>query len=428
MSALRVALCLNLALVVAAAAEAQTARPPRSTRGLFGPQNDQPRRPQTIDFTMSLNEGYDNSGTDRLAVDSLSIPYRQAGLYSNLEAGLRYTRVRRERRLTATAGTAVRYYPVPYKLLLPNYQGGISFASPLWRSGRLAVSQDFGYTPSYQLDVFPTLSLDAAHTPNPTPGDYAMSKQPAYMSTSGIQFVQILTPRSALQFAYDRRSVMLSGHAGDLMTQGGGIKFTHHVSRYAGVHAGIGSRLGQYARSTGPTRVWVRDVDIGLDYDRPLSFSRRTTLRFASGSSLVPQDGKTYYRVTGNVSLAHEIGRSWTAILRYDRRLQFIEALPRPFFSDAVAASVTGHPSRKVDLALAAAYSAGAIGVAGDAGGLGAYTGSASIGLSLNRHLALSSEYLYYHYRFDQQSLAAFPARLDRQTVRIGLKLWFPLE
>ena len=139
--------------------------------------------------------------------------------------------------------------------------------------------------------------------------------------------------------------------------------------------------------------------------------------------------GKTYYRVTGNVSLAYQMGRTWTASLRYDRDLQFIEAFPRPFLSDAIAARLKSHPAKKVDLQLSAAYSAGAIGVAGDDGGVVTYTGTAKMGMSVNRHVALFSEYVFYHYRLSQQTLAmAFPAHLDRQTARIGLKLWFPFD
>ena len=432
MSPVRVALCVQLALAFVTAAtpaEAQTTQPPRSPRGLFGRQDDQPKRPQTIDFTMSLSEGYDNTGNDQLIGGSLDGPYRQAGLYSNLEAGLRYTRGRRERRLTMGAGSAVRYYAAPYRLVLPNYQGAVSFVSPLWRSGRLNVSQDFLYTPSYQLELFRAPAPDATQMPGVAASDSANSKQPAYTFAGAIQFVQTVGARSTLELAYDRRSVILSGVAGDLTTQGGGLKFTHHFRRYAGFHAGIGSRVGAYTRPAGPDRLRTHDIDIGLDYDRPLSFSRRTTLSFSTGSSLVPQDGRTYYRVTGNASLAQQMGRTWTASVRYDRGLQFIEALPRPFFSDAVAARLKGYPSRRVDLQLSAAYSLGAIGVAGYGREVGTYTGTATIGLSVNRHVALFSDYLYYHYRLGQQTLTtAFPTRLDQQTARVGLRLWVPFD
>src|SRR5439155_5532520 len=126
---------------------------------------------------------------------------------------------------------------------------------------------------------------------------------------------------------------------------------------------------------------------------------------------------------TGAASLAYQMGRTWTASLRYDRGLQFIETFPRPFLSDAFAAKLKSNPARKVDLQMSAAYSSGSIGVAAERGGVETYNSTARMGLSVNRHVALFSEYQYYHYRLNQQTLAtAVPVQLDRQTVHVGLK------
>jgi hypothetical protein len=400
-------------LLFAAAAEAQQAQPQRPYRGLFGQRDHDPNGRQPIDFTMSLNEGYDSAGVDQLGTNSLGV--RRAGLYSNLDTALRITRGRRDRRLTVTAGDALRYYPGP--------------GSPLWQSAHLAMSQGVGYTSYYQFELFPALSLGGDQMPKGPSSDYAVGNQPAYTYTSAIQFDQKLNTRSELRLQYDRQSVMFSVPGSDLRTQSGGIRLTHHLNRYSGFHAGIIARDAQYGLSGDVNQIHSYDIDVGLEYDRPISFSRRTTLRFSSGSSLVPQAGRMYYRVTGNASLTHQIARTWTASLRYDRALQFVQALPQPFFSDSITAGMRGNPSRRVDLSFSGGYSAGAIGVSAEGGALGTYTGSAQIGMSLNRHSALYSEYLYYHYRFGRQTFAAaFPGLLDRQTARIGLKLWFPLH
>jgi hypothetical protein len=133
--------------------------------------------------------------------------------------------------------------------------------------------------------------------------------------------------------------------------------------------------------------------------------------------------------VTGEASLRREIGRTWTTNLQYSRALQFIEAFPNPFFSDSISAGAKGNLSRRFDLGVSGGYSTGQTGVTGlNGGSYGAYTGSAQLSVSVTRHYALYSEYVYYHYHFAQQPLAgAFPAQLDRQTARVGLRLWFPL-
>jgi hypothetical protein len=222
---------------------------------------------------------------------------------------------------------------------------------------------------------------------------------------------------------------MFSGDTTDLATQSGGFAYTLHLTRYAGFHAGVISRSAQYQLSAGASHLRTYDIDIGLNYGRPISFSRRTTLKFSSGSSLIPQDGKTYYRITGNASLTHEMARTWTASLRYDRSTQFVEGFPQPFYSDAIAANVGGSPSRRVNLTFSGGYATGQVGLSATGGAFGTYTGSARLGISANRHVALYSEYVYYHYRFGQPLSVpeAFPGQLDRQTARVGLKLWFPL-
>jgi opacity protein-like surface antigen len=189
------------------------------------------------------------------------------------------------------------------------------------------------------------------------------------------------------------------------------------------------SRTAQYGRSDGATRIQTRDLDIGLDYDRPISFSRRTTFSFSTGSSLTPEGGRTHYRVTGHAVLNHEIARTWTASLLYSRALQFVEAFPQPYFSDSISARVGGNASRRVDLAFSGAYAVGEMSGAAGGGTLGTYTGTGGLTIAVNRHVALAADYLYYHYRLGQQTVSAvIPNRLDRQTIRIGLKLWFPVD
>jgi hypothetical protein len=421
-----VALCLQMVLLFAAAANGQTTQPPRSFRGLFGRQDDNSKRRHWTDFTMSFSEGLDNNVNAQLGADTL--PFRQSGLYSNLETGLLHTRVRRERRLTVTVGSAMRYDPAPYRLLSTNYVGAVAFTSPVSRGARLNVTQSVTYTPFYQLELFPTLPFEGGQMPKVASNDYAIGKQSAYTYTSGIKLVEKFNARSSLQLGYDLRSVTFAGAASDFLMQGAAIKFTHNVTRYAGFHAGFGSRIGQYSVSAGPNRISTHDIDIGLDYNPPISFWRRTTLTFSSGSSLVPEGGRTHYRVSGNASLAHQIGRSWLASLTYDRAVQFIDVFPAPSLADSIAARVKGNPSRRVDVTFSGGYSAGQIGLSAGSTAYGTYTGSAQLGMTLNRHFALHSEYVYYHYRVDQQPGApAFPGPLDRQTARVGLKLWFPL-
>src|SRR5207247_3153031 len=112
--------------------------------------------------------------------------------------------------------------------------------------------------------------------------------------------------------------------ARDLVAEGANIRYSQRVSRYAGFHAGVGTRIGVYGSLRDAIRIQTRDIDIGIDYDRPLSLSRRTTFTFSTGSSLVPDQGVTHYRVNGSATLTHAMGRTWTSRLQYSRALQLI--------------------------------------------------------------------------------------------------------
>jgi len=387
--------------------------------------------PQSIDLTMTLSDGFDDNATGD--ADAAALPFGRMATYSNLESSLRYTRERRNRRLTIDVADAVRYYPAASGLVTANYDGGVAFTSPLWRRSRVSASQRVAYTPYSEFNVLPALSpafsLDAAATRSASSGDYAIARQPAFTLDSGVQFAQQIGARSTLTLGYDRRSVAFpDASARDLVAEGANIRYSQRVSRYAGFHACVGTRIGVYGSPRDPIRIQTRDIDIGIDYDRPLSLSRRTTFTFSTGSSLVPDQGVTHYRVNGSATLTHAMGRTWTSSLQYSRALQFIEAFPEPFLSDSIGGQLHGAASRRVSITASGGYATGAIGNAESVGTFATYTGTAELGIAVNRHVAISADYVRYHYRLGAQTVrAAFPARLDRQTARVGLKMWLPI-
>jgi hypothetical protein len=182
-------------------------------------------------------------------------------------------------------------------------------------------------------------------------------------------------------------------------------------------------QAGTFGSQQTAVRTRADDVQAGLTYAR-----RSTSLVVAAGSSFIPLGGRTFARFTANASWRAEMGRAWTGTLRYERSLRFVEALAYPFFSDALSAGVNGQPFKRLGLGVSGGYSAGTVGVAAEGGSYGTYTGSAQMTTTVSRHYALYSEYVYYHYRFDERAFAStLPARLDRHTFRTGLKIWLPI-
>ena len=57
------------------------------------------------------------------------------------------------------------------------------------------------------------------------------------------------------------------------------------------------------------------------------------------------------------------------------------------------------------------------------------YDASARVRFALSRKLALTGEYMFYSYRFEQAGALprGFPSHLERRAFRVGLDVWLPL-
>jgi hypothetical protein len=231
----------------------------------------------------------------------------------------------------------------------------------------------------------------------------------------------------------------MSGVVGgqDLRSLGIGGRYLYNLSRSSSVHLGYFYRQGQYSYlATGQSTV-AHDIDIGIDYHRPLSFSRRTHLDFSVGSSVVTQPGldttlqqRFEYRVVGSAGLSHDIGRTWKARVAYDRNVAFVEGLREPVFADAVNSSLDGFLNRRVDLHLGGGLSIGdASRASSGQTGVRTYTAFGRLRYALNQTIALFSDYTYYNYNLGTAvvTTVGIPRTLDRNTFRVGLTTWLPL-
>jgi len=172
-----------------------------------------------------------------------------------------------------------------------------------------------------------------------------------------------------------------------------------------------------------------QNVDVGIDYARPLSFSRRTTITFGSGTSIVTDQFRSYYRVLADAGLTREIGRTWSLNGTYHRGVQYVEGLGGPVYADTVQMQVHGLVARRLDLGMTGGYSNGAIALSTVDSGYVTYTGAVTLRVALSRLVALDTQYAYYYYDFSSQAtvLPGIPGRLRRNSLRVGFSGWFGL-
>jgi hypothetical protein len=211
------------------------------------------------------------------------------------------------------------------------------------------------------------------------------------------------------------------------------LRHSRPVSRNASLQLGYGLRVSDRRRGTGEPQM-MHNVDAGINYGRAISFSRRTSFSFGTGSavtvserSALPDgDPRTRIRLTGNAALRHEIGRTWSAQITYSRGFRTQDGFDGLYFTDAINAGIGGLITRRLSFAAAAAWADSSI---DNRGGHRGQSASAQLHYALTSFAALYARYAYYHYRYtDNVPLdPRVPRRVDRHGVRIGVTASVPL-
>jgi hypothetical protein len=192
------------------------------------------------------------------------------------------------------------------------------------------------------------------------------------------------------------------------------------VSQYGAFRAGYTRQ--DIDRSTG--RYVIHHLNLGGDYARPLSASRRAFIAFSAGSAAVESRDRLHLRAIGDADFWYEFKQSWVGALRYRRGVSFIDEIADPMFSDGVSAELTGLLSPRLDFTGSSTYARGAVGVR-DSSSYQMYGARAQLRYALSRVLAVYGDYLLFHYDFAESILliGGLPSAFDRQAVRVGLTL-----
>ena len=213
-----------------------------------------------------------------------------------------------------------------------------------------------------------------------------------------------------------------------------------------GLRRDLGLRLGYiYRRATylgaligpGTGQPPEHDLDIGLDFRRALSRTRRTSFAIKSGAAIVSSGiasdfskPRRQLRVLADGSITHQMGETWALVGTYARGSGLVEGLAAPVFSDALGVAVNGFISRRADFSMSGGYSKGTPAAVGTQSDFTTYTGTAKLRYGLTRTVAATVEYLYYFYDFTSlgQLAPGLAPRVRRNSIRAGLSFWTPLK
>lgn len=419
---------MRLALTIAASfvptvmyaqeAPPQTRKP---VRGWFGAGRTAPGEGRALSLTGRVFGTFDSQ------VDTA---------YPDLQAGVRYDRKTRNRSMYFSAVTSHRKFAEFGGLSSFTHDAIAGFATSLGRRTRVQVDQSFRKSPFYLVTVLPRRlpeePMESVQAPESS-SDYALFRRPSSSLASGVSVTHFVARHSSLTFNYGLGQSRTDDS--EFRTQDVKASFNQQLGRYAVARAGYGRRLTDrkgFSGSNEPGVTASHDIDVGIDYHRPLTLSRRTKVMVGTGSAIVPVESAHRYRFLATASLEREIGRTWKASLNYGRNVEFLETLTEPLLSDTFALRLGGRFSRRLDLAVSANLSRGAVGFDQkdvDDHRYDTYGGSARLRWAISRLVTSYGEYVTYSHGFGRnvQLPLGFGRDVKRSEVRVGLTVWAPL-
>jgi hypothetical protein len=401
--------------------------------------NTDPNIHHRLDLTFSVAAGYDDDVLPALTggIDPTSKPFN--GYNTTYTGTAQYAWQGRKMQAGLTATSALRQY-TEFDDYTMTHAVGAGFAMQFARRTTLFVNQSANYSPPYLFGLFPT--VDTA-----SPGD-VIAGGPNYVldDTESLSYESIvtvehgLTRRGTISVSGDYRFTdFLDNSRGrpDVSSSGLRTQYSYAFGRNTAFTAGYHYRSGELGFGT--TAVTSEQgVDVGLEYSRRLSPTRRATLNFSVGSSTmdlpsVPAAGIVEGRqseVSAEAALNYQFNRTWMLRGAYRRGAEFVAELSYPVFVDGFTAMLTGDMGRRVHYSSSAAYSSGQGLQPGTNQDLVTYTGDVRLSFDIFRRIGSFVEYLYYSYDFSQNPLLSpgLVNRVERNGARAGLTLWFTMR
>jgi hypothetical protein len=293
----------------------------------------------------------------------------------------------------------------------------------LSRRSRLDVAQRLSSTP---LDLFTSLGSGAPAAASQTVTSGSELKGFRTLTQDArAALTRTLSDKSVATFA---GTFTVSAGARERVTSSGAsARLTRRVGAFGGWHAGYGFTAATFGGPAARELQQRHDLDIGVDFARPLPFSRRTTFSVSTGSSWLVQDAQRQMRTNATAGVEHRLARRWTSRADYSRPIQFLAGFREPLLSDALRVGIEGRLPGRVSLSIIAGGARGAVGLGGGAR-FESYTGSVRVTRRLGPEWDMEVEYHDARYRFAGQvsSSGAIPAAFARRGGRVGF-VWAPV-
>ena len=418
--------CLAAVLLMPTAAMAQGNPGPYGA--LFGRAPVRTGLEQTIvEIRTGLGAHYD---TDLLAPEG-SIDTTEAGVGSGAFAGLMATHMTSRFNASLRGGVGrEQYFRLPESFGVNRYGADARVGGKFTDRWEGSAAASYAFSPYYQFfrdfGYSRDSAIDTTFVPFSSPYAVEMLQNEAIEASAGL--TGRVTDRSTLSATVNRRQTHFTQQPdSNFDSSGYGARWNLQVQRGLAVYAGYTHEKVHAAGAVGGG--YDHEViDAGVDFNRALSLSRRTTLAFSTSTSMIKQAGSEHQiRLNGSVVLSKYFRRTWRASAEASRTTEFMPGFVEPVYADYFGASVSGMFSPRLN------WMAGV----GAARGESAFTGrpvvdtvtaATRLSIALTRHVEMFGQYsTHFSDVLRGATTVGLRGRTARQVVSVGIGAYIPV-
>ncbi|MEZ5420645.1 MAG: hypothetical protein R2708_25335 [Vicinamibacterales bacterium] len=416
----------------------------RRYTSLFGGATEEREQPGGLRFDGTLYGAWDENLLAEFTSPTTTSALQVSGAYTNLIGDLRYVRNTNRLQVAATGGASARYYTSLNQFAANDFHGGGGASLRLDRVTTLGLNQTLSYAPVYLFGLFADAlppPLGSVQTPDSA---YAVNDDRAVTSDTRAEIERRLSVRSLVsaQAAYRRSHfTVVTPRGTDFASIDAGGDYRYRLTENSDLRLGYFYRDANYigAEPFGGlvTRPVEHNLHAGVAFHPSLSEERRTIVTFEGGTSFVSSalannafEPRRQVRLVGDAAVAHQMGRTWLVVGALKRGTGFVQGLNGPVFTDAVSVTTTGFFNPRTDLFASVGYSNGEPTLAGAVQTFSTLTADARLRVALNSRWAITGQYVFYHYDFSKvlDLAAGLEPTIKRNTLRIGVSVWWPLR
>ena len=170
-------------------------------------------------------------------------------------------------------------------------------------------------------------------------------------------------------------------------------------------------------------------IDVGFDFTRPLSRSRRTMLNVRTQTSIMqrPPVGR-YYRLNGGAGVTRLFGRTWEVTAHADRTTDFLAGFVEPLLGHTAGVRLNGLLSRRTELLVQADGGRGEFGFDSNFGPFAMANAVTQVNYALSRRFGVFVQHALMYYEVPRGASPVTPlTQMGRQTTTFGITTWIPL-